>query len=154
LSSFAKVIGVLLSSLCGLAAAAAPDEGVVEVIIADELRTAFFEHAPRRLASSMSKAVTLWCSTPPPRTSASSDEDDPLKWLCQGKKPEYFRNVYVNGQRGRHGLVCKSNGTSSLRYFGVDLVASVLEDESCVAAEYDGEEYTLYFKDGGREGDS
>jgi hypothetical protein len=34
-----------------------------EIVLADEIRTAFYEHAPRALASAMSQAVAAWCSS-------------------------------------------------------------------------------------------
>lgn len=42
-------------------------------------------------------------------------------------------------------MVCEDNGTSSLKYFGVDLVATIIEDGSCVSAEFDGTAYQLHF---------
>jgi hypothetical protein len=56
--------------------------------------------------------------------------------------------VYINGARGRHGLICEDNGISTLKYLGMDLVADVLEDGSCVPAEFDGSVYELYIEDG------
>ena len=110
-----------------------------EIVIADELRTAFYEHAPRSLATTMSKAVVSWCSS-----YRNESEADLVSWLCRGDKLVYFRSVYVNGAKGRHGLVCENNGTSTLKYFGMDLVADVVADGSCVQAEFDGSVYELY----------
>jgi hypothetical protein len=83
-----------------------------EIVIADELRTAFYEHAPRSLATEMSKAVVSWCSS-----DRSGPRADAVSWLCRGEKLVYFRSVYINGEKAPHGLVCENNGTSTLRYF-------------------------------------
>src|SRR5262245_25727175 len=99
---------LLASPLCAGDAHAQSSE---EIVIADELRTAFYEHAPRSLATQMSKAVVAWCSSDRSGTRAVA-----VGWLCRGEKLVYFRSVYLNGEKGPHGLVCESNGTSALRY--------------------------------------
>src|SRR5262249_18315317 len=52
-----------------------------EVVVADELRIAFYEHAPRSFAKAVSKAVASWCS---------SDRSDHTvgvaSWLCEQDK--------------------------------------------------------------------
>jgi hypothetical protein len=110
-----------------------------EIEITHELRTAFYEHAPRALAAAMSKVVVSWCSS-----DRSEPDSDAVRWLCRGQELVYFRNVYVNGVKGSHGLVCENNGTSALKYFGVDLAADVATDGSCVRAKFDGSVYELY----------
>ena len=49
-----------------------------EIVIADELRTAFYEHAPRSLAAAMSKAVVAWCSS-----ERSAPGSDAVSWLLR-----------------------------------------------------------------------
>ncbi|MBV6417316.1 MAG: hypothetical protein CMLOHMNK_01963 [Steroidobacteraceae bacterium] len=57
----------------------------------------------------------------------------------------YFRSVYINGERGSHGLVCEDYDSSTFKYLGMDLVAESIADGSCVPAErYSGSEYELY----------
>jgi hypothetical protein len=109
-----------------------------EVEVADELRTAFYEHAPRSLEDAMSKAVASRCSA----------DGESVGWLCSGRRLAYFRSVYVNGAKGRHGLVCENNGTAALKYFGMDLVATVLRAGSCVSAEFNGSAFELSGENG------
>jgi hypothetical protein len=113
------------------------------IVIADELRTAFYEHAPRSLAAAMSKAVESWCSAAKSASPGNAAKPEAASWLCQGQELSYFRSVYINGEKGRHGLVCENSGTSTLKYFGIDLVADVVADGSCVPAEFDGAAYRL-----------
>jgi hypothetical protein len=110
-----------------------------DISIADEVRTAYYEHAPRRLAAAMSKAVDSWCSA-----ARQMSKPGASSWLCRKQKLAYFRSVYVTGTKGGHGLVCEGNGTSTLKYFGVDLVNDVVTGGSCVLAEFDGTVYRLY----------
>ena len=101
------------------------------IVLQDEMRTAYYEHAPAHLASSMEIAVQAYCAssqrglTTPP-------------WLCAPPHHQYLRNVYLNGTKGPHGLVCNDAGLFKLKYFGVDLVADVLNDHTCLNLEYDG----------------
>jgi len=154
MSRFAKVLGVFALGFCELTVGGASENDAAEVVIADELRTAFYEHAPRALATLMSKAVISWCAKFSQNVATTSEANDDLGWLCRGQRLAYFRSVYVNGEKGRHGLVCEANGTTSLKYFGIDLVADLIEGESCVSAEFDGEKYSLYFKDRGVDSDA
>jgi hypothetical protein len=122
--------------------------GGTEIVIADEVRTAFYEHARSSLAAAMSKAVGLWCSTEDRHRVAESGKSnaETVEWLCGRHQLRYFRNVYVTGARGPHGLVCEDVGTSSLKYFGVDLTKDSIEFGSCVPAEWDGTAYQLHFE--------
>jgi hypothetical protein len=131
------------------------DPQLSDVVIADEIRTAFYEHAPVVLAAAISKAVRSWCSGADREDLANRNKlnVETLGWLCGKNKLRYFRSVYVNGEKGPHVLVCEDNGTSSLKYFGVDLVADVIEEGACVPAEFNGAAYELYFDriDGGND---
>ena len=116
-------------------------------MLAHELRTAFYGHAPRALATAMSKAVVAWCSS-----ERSAPGSDAVSWLCRGANLVYFRSVYINGERGPHGLVCEDLHASTFKYLGLDLVAQSIADGSCVPAErYSGSEYELNLEgvDGG-----
>jgi hypothetical protein len=144
----ARIFGVamLATTLIGVEVVRAePSE---EIVLVHELRTAFYEHAPKSLARAMSSAVVAWCSA-----GRSEPIERALSWLCRGQKLVYFRSVYVSGGKGPHGLVCEDNGTSSLKYFGMDLVADVIDDRSCVPAEFDGSRYKLYVAED-RDGDA
>ena len=96
----------------------------------------------------MSKTVRSWCSSADRERTADSNEANAktVGWLCAKHKLRYFRSVYVNGDKGPHGLVCEDNGTSRLKYFGTDLVAEVVEGGECVPAEFDGAAYQLQFE--------
>ncbi len=99
------------------------------------------------LARQLSKAVVAWCSSADREPVAASDEANAatVGWLCGQHRLRYFRSVYVTGPKGPHALVCEDNGTSSLKYFGIDLVAEVIADGACVPAEFDGSVYQLVF---------
>jgi hypothetical protein len=144
-------VGVLVALfIVGVAGGAnkvnAGDSGTEEIVIADEVRTAFYEHAPRSLAAAMSRAVESWCGTARRIPDGREVKAETVRWLCGRQKLSYFRNVYVIGTVGVHGLVCEDNGTSTLKYFGTDLVDEVLADGSCIPAEVDGTTYRLNFK--------
>jgi len=109
-----------------------------EIVLANELRTAFYEHAPRALASAMSQAVATWCSS-----KHGAAESDALSWLCAGGNLVYFRSVYINGDKGPHGLVCEHYDGHAFRYLGLDLAAESVADHSCVPAASDGSRYEL-----------
>ena len=91
--------------------------------------------------------MRAWCSGPEREkvSNSSTSNADTVGWLCAQKTLRYFRSVYVNGEKGPHMLVCEDNGTSGLKYFGIDLVNDVLGDGSCVTAEFNGKTYGLYF---------
>jgi hypothetical protein len=116
-----------------------------EIVIEDELRTAFYEHAPRSLVAAISKAVVAWCAS-----DRGAPEPEAVGWLCRGENLVYFRSVYINGKRGSHGLVCTDYDTATFKYLGMDLVVESIADGSCVPAErYSGSEYKLYLEEVG-----
>jgi len=119
-------------TFCGTNAIAA-QPALDQIVIADEVRTAFFEHAPTNLAGQMSVAVRAWCDQfrDSNRNAAPPTQH---RWLCGDHRLEYFRGVYVTGNRGPRGLICEKSGTTDLQYFGLDLVNDLLEDGSCVTA--------------------
>lgn len=140
--------------LCAIASLAVPSafgseigsNGQVDIVVADEVRTAFYERAPPSLIAEISKATSFWCWTANRGTDGKKSNAETVGWLCERHKLRYFRNVYVTGARGPHGLVCEDNGTSRLKYFGVDLVEAILKSGSCVSAELEGTEYRLRFE--------
>ena len=113
-----------------------------EVVIADEIRTAYYERAPKSLRDSMSRAVKSLCSSTKEIEGANVS-----KWLCQNNKLNYFRSVYVNGNKGAHGLVCEENSSDFFKYFGVDLVPIVLNEGDCISANFDGKNYELVIEE-------
>jgi hypothetical protein len=131
------VIALLVGSPSG--ADETDGKSSVEIVVADELRSAFYEHAPRSLASAMRKAVVSWCSS-----NRDESHADAVNWLCQGGELAYFRSVYPTGAKGGHGLVCEDNSPYTPKFIGMDAVAEVVADGSCVRAESDGSAYELY----------
>ena len=125
-TSFAVTV-LLMGPFCASGTRA---QGSEEIVIADEIRTAFYEHAPRDLVAEMSKAVTAWCSS-----EHSAPGFDAVSWLCRGGSLTYYRNVYISGERGPHGLVCDDYGSSTFRYLGMDLAAESIGRGSCVRVE-------------------
>jgi hypothetical protein len=123
-----------------------------EIVLVHELRSAFYERAPRSLSAAMSKAVDSWCSTAR-ESSTNGSKPKVSTWLCDGRELSYFRSVYINGDKGRHGLVCESYDADTFEYFGLDLVDENLADGTCVVAEFNGEAYELYFESDNGEGD-
>jgi hypothetical protein len=143
--------GARLCAIAALATATAYADGVnsnelTEVVVADEIRTAFYEQAPRTLAAAMYKAVSSWCSTADRHriADAGGANAETVGWLCGSQKLHYFRSVYITGEKGSHGLTCENK----YKYMGVDMVNESIEHGSCVPAELDSDEktYQLYFE--------
>lgn len=133
------VVAIVARPVCaGDASAQSPQE----LVLVHELRTSFYERAPRSLSAAMSEAVESWCSVRVP--SGSDSKREAFAWLCLGKEPSYFRSVYINGNKGPHGLVCENVDLSTYKYLGVDLVADLVADGTCVGAEFVGETYELH----------
>jgi hypothetical protein len=107
-----------------------------EVIIADEVKIAFYEAAPRSLLESMQRAKDETCeafgrsSTP-----SKSETQQPLvTWLCDGTPLRYFRAVNLLGSKYRSGLVCRMDSvTPNLRYYTVDMFSN---NAGCLGVSY------------------
>jgi hypothetical protein len=123
-----------------------------EIVLVHELRTAFYERAPRSLSTAMSKAVDSWCAAA--ARESSSEESRPEAWLCRAQELSYFRSVYINGEKGRRGLVCENYDASTFKYFSLDLLAEGVADRTCVPAEFDGEAYELHVQSDSPDGDA
>ena len=120
--------------------------GNSEIVFSDEIRTAFYERAPNSLSTKMSKGVTNFCAS-----SNKAIESHVNTWLCAKNKLNYFRSVYVTGSKGSHGLVCEASASNFFKYLGTDLLEQVIENSSCVVAEFDGEKYELVIQESGEE---
>ncbi len=138
LTSWFTRIGAALLVGAACASEQAPTEE--EVVLVHELRSAFYERAPRTLAIAMTKATASWCATDSKTVLSSDDVRESIGWLCKRTTHHYFRSVYINGHKGRHGLVCEQ---TQYKYLGMDLAASLLEDHECLPAEFDGTSYHL-----------
>ena len=143
------VVALVARSVCADDGSAQSSQ---EIVLVHELRTAFYERASRSLSAAMYKAVDSWCSAA--ARDSSSEESRPEAWLCRGQELSYFRSVYINGEKGRHGLVCENYDASTFKYFSLDLVAEGVADGTCVPAEFDGEAYELYVESDSADGDA
>jgi hypothetical protein len=117
-----------------------------EIVVADELRSAFYEKAPSAMAAAIGNAVKSWCSSPERSQFAGKGEANSktVEWLCGRQKLHYFRSIYITGEKGPHGLVCGEG--SSYRYLGVDFVNESIKYGGCVPAESEEKKtYQLYF---------
>jgi hypothetical protein len=132
----ARYFGVAMLSASSIGAEVEPAQSTQSYKIAEGLRTAFYEHAPRSLATAMSKAVVSWCAS-----DRNEPRADAVSWVCQAQRLVYFRSVLLDGAKGRHGLVCEDDETS--KYLGMDLVAEQVSAGVCVPAEFDGSLYKL-----------
>ena len=135
-------------------AGTATEQGAIA--LADELRTAFYEHAPSHMAVGMESAVHSYCKANAKGLTAGAGSPDasPSGWMCTASRHHYLRNVYLNGTGGNHGLVCDDAGIFKLRYIGVDLVAEQLKAYTCVPVEFDGSAFQVISSSGPNHGDT
>jgi hypothetical protein len=124
---------------------ASPKGGDETIIIADELRSAFYQKAPSKMAAAIGKAVGLWCLTAERHQFADKSEANAktVEWLCGSQKLHYFGNVYLTGETGPHGLACEDK---LYKYLGVDMVAESIKFGWCVPAESDETVYQMHFE--------
>jgi hypothetical protein len=95
----------------------AQDKSAGEIVLIDEVRIAFYETAPQRMAASMRKAVESECKRRL-GTGAKVESD----WLCNAKTLYFVRGVDVSGGKRMTGLVCSEEGiTPNLRYYTEDM---------------------------------
>jgi hypothetical protein len=88
-----------------------------EIVLIDEVRIAFYEKVPERMAASMRKAVESECK----RRLGTGPEVE-SDWLCNGESLYFVRGVYVSGSKRMTGLVCSEEGiTPNLRYYTEDM---------------------------------
>jgi hypothetical protein len=92
-------------------------------------RTAFYEWAPRAMASSMRDAVKQQCRRPTRSETTGS-------WYCSDVRLSFLRDVSVLGERRKTGLACHPNTvTPNLRYYTEDMLLG--EDVRCIFVAYD-----------------
>jgi hypothetical protein len=77
----------------------ASNSGTEEIVIGDEVRTAFYEHAPRSLAAAMSRAVDSWCSSANRIPDGHEAKAETVSWLCG---PVWTTAAELLSQRLRH----------------------------------------------------
>ena len=96
-------------------ASGASPKGGDEIIIADELRSAFYEKAPSKVDAAISKAVGLWCLTAERRQFADKSQANAktVQWLCRSQKLHYFGNVYITGRPVHTGWPVKTSCTNT-----------------------------------------
>ena len=119
--SRARALAVALAVSISPSALSNPPEE--EVIIAHEVRIAFYEIAPASIAESMRVAVTLACANLP------TDG-----WLCSGRPLVFLRAVYVTGDKKLAGVVCPGNDSEAIEFYAPDMI-----EGGCVTASYNGE---------------
>jgi hypothetical protein len=135
--------GLIFSwSLTAIAAAgessATPD--VEQVVLADLIRIAFYEVAPRSVAASMRKAAKQACRAHGQRKASERDPGDVAKaaWLCSGSPLVFLRAVNVMGYKLQMGYVCDAAAflSAGMKFYMSDLFT---DDAPCVSISYDGE---------------
>jgi hypothetical protein len=137
-------LSLFCAVLSSASAFAAKPSDRSEVIVADELRSAFYEKAPPRVAVAISKAVGAWCASGERRQFAdkSKANGETIGWLCGSEKLHFYRSVYLTGARGAHAAVCENDS----KYMGIDMVNELIEFGACVPAESEeNKTYQLYF---------
>ena len=142
---------ILTLSLCCTALGSAPAfagkaSDLSEVVVADEIRWAFYEKAPASIAAAMGRATRVWCSGTEGRhfQALSEASAKTSEWLCGKPNPYYYRNVYITGARGVQGIACKYN----YKYMSIDMASEAIEDGSCVVADSEEKDtYRLYLNE-------
>ena len=82
-----------------------------EIVLYSLPRTAFYEWAPKAMASSLRDAVKRQCRRPTRSETTGS-------WYCSDASLSFFRDVSVLGERRKTGLACDPNTvTPNLRYY-------------------------------------
>ena len=115
--------------MVALAVSAHAQSADSEIVFYSLPRTAFYEWAPRAMASSMRDAVSQQCRRPTRSQTTAS-------WYCSGLGLSFFRDVSVLGERRKTGLACDPNTiTPNLRYYTEDMFLG--EDVRCVFVAYD-----------------
>lgn len=112
-----------------LAVSAHAQPAASEIVFYSLPRTAFYELAPRAMASSMRNAVKQQCLRPTRSENASS-------WYCSDVSLRFFREVSVRGERRKTGLACHPDTvTPNLRYYTEDMFLG--DDVRCIFVAYD-----------------
>lgn len=140
----------MADSMCGLLVAlalvsahgalAAPrlklEPGNDEVIVADRVRTAFYERAPRSIRDDMRRAFVAACEAgkkDPPKDFDGKPVE--IGRICGGQPLLFLREVIVTGPKLREGWICVDEDFDHLKYVLDDMLGS----STCVKANYDYE---------------
>lgn len=122
---------VLLLASLGIAGESVAEE---EVIVADVIRAAFYESAPRSIVAPMRSAVAMACAE------RSATEG----WLCGGQPLRFLRAVLVDGTRSPNGsYVCRGSDEDNVKFFTAEMV----EDCAPLTFYYDSKQYSLDLDD-------
>ena len=127
---------MLVLAILILGSAAATSD---EIIVADEVRVAFYEKAPPIVAASMKKAVAELCRRDPTRSPTRKGHG----WICYGSALNFLRAVELTGNKLSIGFVCDDKTyPQTLRYY----LSEMLDDNpSCAGISYDFERMRHYF---------
>jgi hypothetical protein len=105
-----------------------------EIIVADRIRTAFYERAPRSVRDDMRRALVAACEAgkkDPPTDYEGNPVD--IERICNGQPLAFLREVIVTGPKLREGWVCVDEDLERFRYILLDMIRS----GTCVKANYD-----------------
>jgi hypothetical protein len=113
-------ISVSLALWAPAFADASPD--LDAVVVADRIRTAFLEDAPRDVRRHFKRAFDDACRAA--RLDPPKDDEGqriPFELICDTKDPlRYLREVLVNGEPVEEGWICLGNEVGDLKYFPAD----------------------------------
>lgn len=124
-------------------------EEEAEVIVADRLRTAFYEQAPRNLRRLMEKAVAQSCEElRSGKKKLRADVKPGEFWICGAGPRLYFREVLINGYHDKMGVVCPES-FGSWKYVPPEEINPPDDSAPCVVALYDDDSrsYSLVLED-------
>ena len=131
--------GLILWQVAAVAAAGeepSSKSGLEDIVLADQIRIAFYEVAPRSVGASMRRAVEEVCARHEPAEASGDTRTESSKavWLCSGKSLGFLRAVVVTGSKMTVGYVCDAEFVDSgVRYYTVDMFT---DDTACVSVSY------------------
>lgn len=122
---FGALVVALYAVVVGAAAQSTSRE---EIVLADPVRAAYYEAAPRAVAASMRRAALHSCAS---RAGAVSRSGDIYRWLCDGTHLAFLREVDVLGNKLKIGFVCQHEW-ANLKYYVDEQIALAVEEARCV----------------------
>jgi hypothetical protein len=99
-------LAAITAILSGTRALAQPTNSVADLVFPEPVRIAFYEPAPKALATSMRNAVQQRCGV-----FARSSSSAP-SWYCSAVDLRFFRQVNVLGTRYKTGLACAEDSVT------------------------------------------